>query len=513
MSLLRIGIDVGGTNTDAVVMQDGDVAAWTKVPTTEDVTSGIVRALGDVLESVNASVAAVMIGTTQFTNAVVQRSGLEPVAVVRLGAPATESLPPLVDWPADLAKLVLGHASILPGGHEFDGGELTPINEGALRRAGSAMRAEGLRLVAISAVFSPIDPSSEQRAAAILSEEIPGADITLSHLVGGRLGLLERENATVLNAALLPMGRETIAHFERALTEAGINAPLYLTQNDGTLMSAAYAARHPVTTFASGPANSMRGAAYLSGVKDGFVVDVGGTTTDVGALVHGFPRQAALAVEIGGVRTNFRMPDLYSFGLGGGSIVGFHPPRVGPRSVGYRITEEALVFGGETTTATDVAVALGRGEVGNVSPAKDSDAGEFDAVLEMIDLTLHAAVDRMRTRPDGDPVVVVGGGSFLVPDDLRGVTEVIRPPHASVANAVGAAIAQVSGEVDRIVGLKEVTRERAMEQCRREAIARAEQAGAVAGSTSIVDQEEVPLAYLPFNATRIRIKAVGDAAV
>jgi N-methylhydantoinase A/oxoprolinase/acetone carboxylase beta subunit len=220
-----------------------------------------------------------------------------------------------------------------------------------------------------------------------------------------------------------------------------------------------------------------------------------------------------MAVEIGGVRTNFRMPDLYSFGLGGGSIVGFHPPRVGPRSVGHRITKEALVFGGETTTATDVAVALGRGEVGNVSPGGRFDPRDLDAVLETIDLTLDAAVDRMRTRHDDDPVVVVGGGSFLVPDELHGAIEVIRPPHASVANAVGAAIAQVSGEVDRIVSLDEVTRERAMAQCRREAIARAERAGAVAGSASIVDQEEVPLAYLPSNATRIRMKAVGDAAL
>jgi N-methylhydantoinase A/oxoprolinase/acetone carboxylase beta subunit len=506
----RIGIDVGGTNTDAVVMRAGEVAACAKVPTTADVTSGIVAALEEVLRLVDGPVAAVMIGTTQFTNAVVERSGLEPVAVVRLGAPATESLPPLVDWPESLARSILSEAWILPGGHEFDGRELTPISEADLRRAARAIRSAGSRSVAVSAVFSPIDPSSELRAAAILSEELPGADISLSHLVGGRLGLLERENATVLNAALLRLGRETIERFERAATEAGIDAPLYLTQNDGTLMSAGYAARHPVTTFASGPANSIRGAAYLSGIQDGFVVDVGGTTTDVGALVHGFPRQAALGVEVGGVRTNFRMPDLYSIGLGGGSVVDFDPPRVGPRSVGYRITEEALAFGGKTLTATDVAVALGRARLGDVWPAVQVERGDLESALRTIDLTLEAAVDRMRTRAGAAPVVAVGGGSFLVPDDLPGAAEVIRPPHASVANAVGAAIAQVSGEVDRIVSLDGVTREQAMQRCRQEAVARAEQAGAAAGSAAIVDQEEVPLAYLPSNAIRVRMKAVGD---
>ena len=86
-------------------------------------------------------------------------------------------------------------------------------------------------------------------------------------------------------------------------------------------MSADFAEQYPVLTFASGPTNSMRGAAFLSGLKDAMVVDVGGTTSDVGALTHGFPREASVAVEIGGVRTNFRMPDVYSFGLGGGSLV------------------------------------------------------------------------------------------------------------------------------------------------------------------------------------------------
>ena len=90
-------------------------------------------------------------------------------------------------------------------------------------------------------------------------------------------------------------------------------------------MSADFAEQYPVLTFASGPTNSMRGAAFLSGLKDAMVVDIGGTTSDVGALTHGFPREASVAVDIGGVRTNFRMPDVYSFGLGGGSLV-----RAGP---------------------------------------------------------------------------------------------------------------------------------------------------------------------------------------
>ena len=98
----------------------------------------------------------------------------------------------------------------------------------------------------------------------------------------------------------------------------------------------------------------MRGAAFLSGIADAIVVDVGGTTTDVGQLKSGFPREANAVVKIGGVRTLFRMPDLFSFGLGGGSHVSLDPVAVGPLSVGYRLTADALAFGGAQLTATDI---------------------------------------------------------------------------------------------------------------------------------------------------------------
>src|SRR5205823_12520761 len=132
-----------------------------------------------------------------------------------------------------------------------------------------------------------------------------------------------------------------------------IRPPLYITQNDGTVLPAEQARQFPVYSFASGPTNSMRGAAFLSKRDDAIVVDVGGTTTDIGALRHGFPREANNVVEIGGVRTLFRMPDLLSIGLGGGSLVARSALSVGPRSVGYRLVEEGLVFGGSELTATD----------------------------------------------------------------------------------------------------------------------------------------------------------------
>jgi N-methylhydantoinase A/oxoprolinase/acetone carboxylase beta subunit len=294
------------------------------------------------------------------------------------------------------------------------------------------------------------------------------------------------------------------------MAELGIPAPLYLTQNDGTLMSAAYAAQYPVLTFASGPTNSMRGAAFLSGLKDAMVVDVGGTTADVGALTHGFPREASVAVEIGGVRTNFRMPDVYSFGLGGGSLVRPDPLQIGPQSVGYRLTQEALVFGGATLTATDIAVAAGVADIGEAAAVQQLDRPLVQAAMARMQAMTDAAVDRMKTSAAPLPVIVVGGGSILIAQPIAGASEMVTPQHFEAANAVGAAIAQISGEVDRVYALATMSRDDALADAKTEATSKAVAAGADPATVQIVDVEDVPLAYLPGNATRIRVKAVGD---
>jgi len=315
-----------------------------------------------------------------------------------------------------------------------------------------------------------------------------------------------------LNACLRALADETVAAFRQTLAELGVVAPLFLSQNDGTLMDAGFAARYPVLTFASGPTNSMRGAAFLSGARDAIVVDVGGTTTDVGALRLGFPREAAVAVEVGGVRTNLRMPDVVSIGLGGGSLVRADPLAIGPRSLGYRLTEEALVFGGKTLTATDVAVAAGVAKIGDARRVRDLDRGMVRAAMDRIRATVAGAIDRAKLSADPLPVVVVGGGGVLVERPIAGVSEVVAPEHAEAANAVGAAIAQISGEVDRIAVLDGTTRAAALDAAVGEAAERAVAAGAAPGTVRVVDVEDVPLAYLPGNATRIRVKAVGDWA-
>ncbi|KHQ52834.1 hydantoinase/oxoprolinase N-terminal domain-containing protein [Mameliella alba] len=511
--VLRLGIDVGGTNTDAVILRGREVLAGVKSATTEDVMSGISNALEAVLEKAGVAREAIdvtMIGTTHFTNAVVERKGLDQVAAIRLGLPATACLPPMVDWPEDLVEMVGGHRYLLRGGYEFDGREIAALDEDELIRIAGEITEKGIKAAAISSVFSPVNRDMEERARDILQEHCPCLPVVLSCEIG-RLGLLERESAAIMNASLLSLSDRTVEAFGRALSEAGLTCPFYVTQNDGTLMAADMVRRFPVLTFASGPTNSMRGAAFLTGVKEAIVIDIGGTTTDVGSLHHGFPRQAATVVDVGGVRTNFRMPDVFSIGLGGGTMITGDADnlQIGPKSVGYRLPQEALVFGGKTLTTTDIAVRAGMAEVGDAAKVAEIDPALVEAAKAQIAEMLEMAVERSRVSPDPIPVIAVGGGSILAPDRI-GDLEVLRPENFAVANAVGAAIAQISGEVDRIYALEGTTREECLANAEREASDAAVSAGAKPETLIVIEREDVPLAYLPGNATRIHLKVVGE---
>jgi N-methylhydantoinase A/oxoprolinase/acetone carboxylase beta subunit len=521
---MRIGIDVGGTNTDAVLVagrQDTDVRvlAAVKTPTTDDVTTGVVTAIGELLLDAPEGfhpdeITAVMIGTTHFTNAVVQARDLTPTAVVRLGLPATAALPPLTAWPERLRTAVGDHKYLCHGGYEYDGAELSALNHDELRRVAAEIAETGVRSVALSSVFAPVNGRMEQEAAQVLRAEVPDLRVSCSHAFG-RIGLLERENATILNAALVELADRLADALTAALADVGITAPLLLSQNDGTLMDIEYGRRFPAATFASGPTNSMRGAGFLSGVTDCVVIDVGGTTTDIGMLVGGFPRENASITDIAGIRTNWRMPDVTSLGIGGGSLVRDFSKEelttVGPDSVGFALPERGLVFGGDVLTLTDVAVAAGLAKVGTTTAlVRCFDGARARAVLAAVNERIADAVDRMRTSPAPLPVVLVGGGGVLLPDSLPGLPDVRRPDNSDVANAIGAAIAKVGGELDRVMPIVEGTRERVLSEARAEAVARAESAGARPGTVEIVDIDEVPLAYLPGGATRVRVKAVGD---
>jgi N-methylhydantoinase A/oxoprolinase/acetone carboxylase beta subunit len=497
------GIDVGGTNTDAVLVRDGQIESFAKVPTTPDVRSGIVNALAQ-LENAN-DISRVHIGTTSFTNALIERRELAPAAALRLSGPVSQSLPPTCDWPQDLRDAIRIRSFYIEGGREFDGRPIGALDQAALREVARTLSSDGITQVAVTGVFATSHPADEVQAAAFLRAENPALAITMSHRIG-RFGIIERENATLLNAMLQPLAARTIAAYRDA-----VSTRLFISQNDGTVVRSDSAAEMPIFTVASGPTNSLRGASILAGARDAIVLDVGGTTTDAGVIHGGYPQPAGLELTVAGVRTNFRMPDLYSIGVGGGSLIDESTGAVGPQSVGFRLTSEALVFGGNTLTLTDVAVAAGRLAIGD--PARVANLGR--ALIDRVDSHLRRRLERLLENYERAnqrlPVILVGGGAPLVDELLRSLGRtVVCPAYAGIANALGAAMAQVGGEADLTFAAADVTRAEALERAEREAHRRARDAGAAVGSIVTVEVEDAALSYLAADALRVRARAVGD---
>ena len=512
--MLRIGIDVGGTHTDAVLLDGDTIVAWKKALTSADVLTGIMDALEAILSEHAGgedSIEAVMLGTTQFTNAVIERRQLSEVAAIRIGKPSGVGLPPKIGWPDDIAQCLGDSVYMIQGGYLYDGWRLAELDDREVDTVIDDLVSRKVEAVAISSAFSPMNPEPELAVGRRVRAALPNAHVTLSHKIG-RLGLLERENAALLNTSLLSFADRVVSSFVDAIRSRGLKCRFFVSQNDGTLMDARFARHFPALTFASGPTNSLRGACKLTGLDNAIVVDIGGTTSDVGILRDGFPRESNVVIEVGGVRTNFRMPDILSIGLGGGSLVEQDGSAIGPRSVGHRLVEEGMVFGGDTLTATDIVVAGGHAVIGDASLVASLDPTALSTATRRISDMLNLGIERMKPSSDPLPVVLVGGGSILVTEPLAAASEMLRPEHAGVANAIGAAIAQIGGETERLVSYEKVSRKDAIRDVTSEARRLAVSAGADGSTLRVADVEETAVSYMAGNTTRLRVKVVGEIA-
>ncbi|MEM8927161.1 MAG: hydantoinase/oxoprolinase family protein, partial [Bacteroidota bacterium] len=463
----------------------------------------------------------IMLGTTHCTNALVERKELNKIGAIRIGLPASSSIPTMADFPEDLKALLGAHIYMVHGGYEFDGRLISPLNEEEVKQHLHAMKGQ-VESLAITGIFSKTLPDQELQVAA-WAKEILGNEIrtSCSHRIGG-LGLLERENAAILNAALQKVASKMVNAFKDTVRGLGLSSQMFIGQNDGTLMSLEQVQDLPVLTISSGPTNSIRGAGALSKVKNGIVIDLGGTTSDGGVLVNFFPRESTQAAQIGGVLTNFRMPDVVAVGIGGGTIVRFFEDKcqLGPDSVGYRLKEKSLAFGGDTLTLSDFflanqklhitgakeAIKLQKAIAGTVA-MKYAEA--LSVVKDQIRLTIEKLVDKLKTDETAIPVIACGGGAFLLPEKIGGASKVIFPEHMEVANAFGACIAQIGYEEELVINTTQHDEDDALEELLVKVKNQLLANGALEDSISTLTKESIPLAYLP-GAVKLKIKLCGD---
>lgn len=506
---VTIGIDIGGTNTDAVLLsREKLILGHVKVPTTSALDEGFFKALAKLLAETSThpeNVEGIYVGTTHAINAILQGSQLHKVGVIRLAGHHPITLPPAYGWDSRLRNTILAGSETVDGGFECNGRIISPFNSQSFKAAVQKLLDSGMESLAICGVFSPFHADQEYEAASLV-HEVP---VTLSHQMGG-LGFIERENAAILNESLKKVMTQGFSELLQSCRKLGLKCPLQVTQNNGSLISLEHAIEFPVLTISAGPTNSFIGAARLAGLIDAIVVDIGGTSTDVGIIENGFPRRSLNNSEIGGISLNFSMPDVLSIALGGGSHIKVEENRVhiGPDSCARKLFDQSTAFGGPQLTMTDAALVLDRFEIPGADKAKVSlMVSEAKGIMKEAFERIDRLVNKIAGLNRDLPVVLVGGGAQLIPPSL--LPDRYRIPfYSSVANAYGAALAEISFTVDKTISLER--RDIELQSLKEEALLGVISRGGKGESARVVDLQIFPYHYMPGNAARVLVTAAAQ---
>ena len=350
------------------------------------------------------------------------------------------------------------------------------------------------------------------------------------HAAVGGIGILERENATVLNATIHEYASFVFSEIEDALRACGLcNCPIFISSNDGSMVPVEEARRYPIQSVASGPANSMLGASYLGSqyfsqrpddlaenIEKIMILDVGGTTTDAGVLMtNGFPRQASAYSTIANVQVNFSMPDVSSVGLGGGSIVKTNGKGVvtgiGPESVGNELTTQALCFGGNVLTLTDIAVAGGQTHgIGTIPISLESEM--IRSAQELMESKVEETVTNAKTQAKPLPVAFVGGGATVLPRSFYGDDNVLDSTLTCIANAIGAATSKLSATTDMIFDIgssRSQTEEDFVASAIETATEKCVSYGAARESIRVVERQVLEMPYVS-GKSRVKVRVKGE---
>ncbi|MFA6843744.1 MAG: hydantoinase/oxoprolinase family protein [Bacilli bacterium] len=306
MTTIGLGIDTGGTYTDAVLldMQSAKILNKSKALTTrENLVIGIRGAIGLLDQEILAKTSIVSLSSTLATNSIVEGKGCR-VGVICIGQEFD-------------GKIVVDACANLEGGHNLEGGERHPLDDDAVRTALLSMKGK-IDCLAVTAFLSVRNPEHENRVAD-MAQKLLGIPTVCGHVLSSSLGFNERTNTAIMNARLIPVIADLISSVKEVMKEFKLRAPLMIVKGDGTIMSDSMAAERPVETILSGPASSLMGAKATTRLKDAIMIDVGGTTTDIGVLRDGFPRLDPEGAIIGGHRTRVRAAAVTTFGLGGDS--------------------------------------------------------------------------------------------------------------------------------------------------------------------------------------------------
>jgi N-methylhydantoinase A/oxoprolinase/acetone carboxylase beta subunit len=467
---MLIGIDVGGTTTDAVVVDGNKVVKTAYVPTDHDnLLKCLLSALDELVRGIDTrKIERVVLSTTLITNMIAEGK-TDPVALVLIPGPGTN--------PRDYA---LGESIILDGAIDFRGKEIDRLKEPQIKEAASRIKSQGLSRVAVVGKFCQRNHAHELKVGEIMAAALPGSKIELGHRVSGQLNFPRRAATTMLTAATKDSYERFAKDVAAALKERKINSPVYILKADGGTLPLDKSVQMPVETIFSGPAASIMGVMALTDPgQSSVVVDIGGTTTDLALILSGRPLLSAKGARVGSLLTHVRAFAVKSIAIGGDSAVAVCSQNnadegrsCGSLAVGPHRDGPPLCMGGNGPTPTDALRVLGLCQIGDAAKAEKAMQIVADGLgctaMQAAQKVIDAVVDKIvqetnemfreweqepayriweimkRESLSAQSVVGVGGGAPpLVPlVAARLKAAAIVPQYASVANAIGAAVAR-----------------------------------------------------------------------
>lgn len=462
---MLIGIDVGGTTTDAVLIRNGEVCSTAKVSTEP---GNLLNSLLEALDAISRDVPPeqlerVVFSTTVITNLIAEGK-TNRVALVLIPGPGVNP-----------ASYTFPDSFYLKGAMDYRGREIDPLDEAEIRRTVGLIRESGFSRAAIVSKFGQRNPSHELRVEEIFREDYPGCKLELGHKVSGKLNFPRRIATAMLASATRERYQEFVEKIRKALEERNIRAPVYILKADGGTLPVEKSIEFPVETIFSGPAASTIGALALTPEgQTSVVVDIGGTTTDLALILSGKPLLASKGAKLGAFLTHVRAFAVRSIAVGGDSVIRVKDLSPGTKqiTVGPDRAGPAYCMGGKEATPTDALKFLGLIEVGDFERASEaikataSELGKSETetaslIVDKVAQIIAGAVNEMffeweqepayrvwevlqekKARPEN--VVGIGGGAkgLIAEIAKRLNANPVIPEHSEVGNAIGAAVAR-----------------------------------------------------------------------
>lgn len=515
---MRVGVDIGSTHSDAVLVTDqGKLIASAKHLTTPDILTGIHYAIEKVLKDTDPlKVKGIFIGTTHLLNALYGQKEMAKTAVIRIGTQKIQ-IKPALNWPASL-KDYLQHIYHLESGNRYHETNQQTVHHAQLLELYHSIEKGLVEAICIVGAYSPMYEEEELQLKKEIKSRYPNIPITVSHRLGS-IGFIERENASLLNTLLSKLIKEALSDLSTIVSKLSMTCPIWLIQNNGSVMTVDEAIEFPILTIASGIANSLKGASALTFLDDFIAIDVGGSTIDIGKVRKGQSREVTSSTHLLGIDAKIEMPEFISLPFGGGSIVTIENGHVNLlQTISSDIEKNAMAWGGNTWTISDSFLKLFPDSFYNpkVDVAKlDSLAvRDCENVVSHVMISIKSILEQLQEHEEELPIVLVGGGSPLLNERLFGkYKKVINPSGYHINSAIGACFATVIEVIDKVFWLNNRTKEEVVDA----AVAACKQAvlekGAKPESIQVLYVEEYPFDYLQGEILRVKTKATGELLI